>query len=323
MILTITPADTRIEVSAEKTLLDNCLAHDLPLAYSCRDGRCEQCRCQLLSGTVVDRQGDPVSGTAAGRDILGCQVRPRTDVVIRAEIHAALAGIPVQTLPAKVAALAFPVADIAVLTLRLPPGRPFRFVPGQYVRLTCRGVTRSYSIAGHDPQRNQLVFHVKCYPDGAMSRQLRELAQDDRLTLHGPEGTFYLRDHRRPVVFAATGTGIAPILPMLEQLASWPDKPRIYLFWSVQSPGAFHASLAPLGDKIRELHYVPLITRPDPGWTGATGYIEQALADHVPDIASAVVYACGAPAMINAVRDYATTAGLAGEHFHSDAYLAS
>jgi len=42
----------------------------------------------------------------------------------------------------------------------------------------------------------------------------------DRLVLNGPFGSFYLRTPRRPILLLAGGTGVGPILSMLEHLAA-------------------------------------------------------------------------------------------------------
>ncbi len=52
-----------------------------------------------------------------------------------------------------------------------------------------------------------------------MSQWLTQRAQPgDRLSLSGPMGSFYLRSGERPLLMLAGGTGLAPLLSMLETL---------------------------------------------------------------------------------------------------------
>ncbi len=54
-----------------------------------------------------------------------------------------------------------------------------------------------------------------------MSSFLRDRAvPGTQVAVAGPAGSFYLRDIKRPVLFLAGGTGLAPFLSMLEKIAS-------------------------------------------------------------------------------------------------------
>ena len=70
---------------------------------------------------------------------------------------------------------------------------------------------RDYTIASgeRDPCLRVLV---RLIPHGALTPQLAALRPGDPLELTGPYGTFTVRDPERPLVFVATGTGIAPAL---------------------------------------------------------------------------------------------------------------
>jgi CDP-4-dehydro-6-deoxyglucose reductase, E3 len=60
----------------------------------------------------------------------------------------------------------------------------------------------------------------------------------------------------------------------------------------------------------------------DCDWTGRTGWVHQAVVDDFPDLSGYEVYACGAPAMVNAAReDFTSTRGLPQTAFHADAFL--
>lgn len=54
------------------------------------------------------------------------------------------------------------------LKLRTPPTAKIGFLPGQYINLHYKGVTRSYSIANSD-ESNGIELHVRNVPNGQMS----------------------------------------------------------------------------------------------------------------------------------------------------------
>ena len=74
---------------------------------------------------------------------------------------------------------------------------------------------RSYSFSS-PPGAETLSFPVRNVPRGVMSTYLREKAVPGTLVeLIGPAGSFYLREIKRPLLFLAGGTGLAPFLSML------------------------------------------------------------------------------------------------------------
>ncbi|MGH3168321.1 MAG: hypothetical protein ACRDN0_20860, partial [Trebonia sp.] len=69
--------------------------------------------------------------------------------------------------------------------------------------------------------------------------------------------------------------------------------------------------------------FTPVLSRPDPGWTGRTGYVQDALLADRPDLRGHEVYACGAEAMTSsALATLSRAAGLPEDQFHADAFVA-
>ncbi len=66
------------------------------------------------------------------------------------------------------------------------------------------------------------------------------------------------------------------------------------------------------------IRYVPVLS--DEVWSGRTGLVHQAvLADHA-DLSGFQVYACGAPAMIDAAKADFLAAGLPEDEFFADSF---
>jgi len=56
-------------------------------------------------------------------------------------------------------------------------------------------------------------------------------------------------------------------------------------------------------------------------WPGRTGLVHHAVMADLPDLSGHEVYACGAPAMIEAAqRDFVAQCGLSDEAFYADAF---
>jgi ferredoxin-NADP reductase len=167
-----------------------------------------------------------------------------------------------------------------------------------------------------------------------LTPRLWPLGAGDRVRLGRPKGLFTAdaADSRRPV-YVATGTGIAPLLSMLEsRLRESEDGPaarRPIIVHGVAraSDLAWRSRLEDLSAQGR-IAYVPAVSRPaDPanaGWTGATGRIDALLP---PLLASAgthpgrtIAFICGNPGMTEAAGVALRTFGLADEAIRSEAY---
>ncbi len=215
-------APMTVAVPAGATILDAALAAGLALPHQCRSGSCGSCRATLVSGTTADVAGRvqslPPAAHRAGVRLL-CSTLPDGPCDLRVEPRPAAAPAA-GTLTAQVAAVSEAAAGVRRLVLDLD--LPLRFEAGQYVLVAVPGtdgpVERAYSIASPPVEDRRLVFLVDLVPGGAMAGWLTDrAAPGDRLAVRGPFGAFALHPARHPALFVAGGTGIAPILSLLDE----------------------------------------------------------------------------------------------------------
>jgi CDP-4-dehydro-6-deoxyglucose reductase len=298
------------------------------LPYSCKTGRCSTCKCKVLSGqsvATVDELGLTLEEQAQGF-ILSCVRSALTDMHIEVEDLGDQVIPEVKTLPARISSLDKLAPDVLSVKLRFPPNTPFTFLAGQYVDVIGPGgIRRSYSVANAPASDNLLQLHIRAVQSGAMSQYWFEQAKvNDLLRIHGPLGSFF----KRPLtglhlVFLATGTGIAPVKAMLEQLATAPlDKQPLSatLYWGGRQLQDLYADPSQWHPSLR---YVPVLSRALDDWTGARGHVQHSLLSDKPDLANTVVYACGSDAMIQSAKAELTQAGLPTNRFYSDAFVPS
>ena len=108
----------------------------------------------------------------------------------------------------------------------------FRFEPGQWVNFRFpEGVSRAYTIASA-PERPQAVQLCVRLGPGKGGLALKKLAAGATVTVEGPYGDFLLPEgDKRPVVFLAGDTGIAPIRSIvLHMLAEHDPRPITVLY---------------------------------------------------------------------------------------------
>ncbi len=311
----------------EQTLLEAARAHGIALEHSCRTGRCGVCKAQVLDGTTSPIKAEEwlTADKQAAGFILTCCRTAVTDVSLDVEDLGELGNIETKTLPCRIDSLSRLTDDVVEVTLRTPPTSRLTYLPGQYIDVIGKdGLRRSYSVANAPRDDGKLTLQIRKVPNGEMSRYwFDEAKANELLRLEGPLGTFCLRPSQASqLVLLATGTGIAPIRAMLEQLAAnpavhtyrqihvyWGGRTEKDLYWTPDYPSL-------------PLRFVPVLSR-SPDSAGAKGYVQDAALADGMDIKDAVVYACGSESMIASAKSKLVAAGLNPKNFHSDAFVSS
>jgi ferredoxin-NADP reductase len=188
----------------------------------------------------------------------------------------------------------------------------FDFTAGQFVSMNAerdgRRITRAYSIASAPKHNNIFDVCLNRVEFGFFSNYLCDMAHGSRVQFHGPHGYFVLRNPIRDSIFIGTGTGIAPLRGMLHWLFEEPSRNSGREFWLVfgvryQQDLYYDEEFRQMERDNPNFHYIPTLSRENPGWTGATGYVQ----DHVRKIAEGRsdmdAYICGLKDMVKANRD--------------------
>jgi CDP-4-dehydro-6-deoxyglucose reductase len=329
--ITIEPSGHQFDVEPGNTLLRAALEAGIHLPYGCRNGTCGACKGRVVSGQV-DRglytEGALSEAELARGYALFCCARPLSDLVIESREVGAVRDIPVKTLPCRVQKLARLAPDVMLLQLKLPASERLQFLAGQYIDILLKdGRRRSFSIANAPQADDYLELHVRQVPGGHFtSHVFQAMRARDILRLEGPHGDFFLReDSAKPVVLLAGGTGFAPIKAIVEHAFHQKSMRPMALYWGARDRAGLY--LHELAERWAASHpgfmYVPVLSEPlnADGWQGRTGLVHQAVMADFPDLSGHQVYACGAPAMIEAARfDLISRCGLKNEDFFADAF---
>jgi ferredoxin-NADP reductase len=126
---------------------------------------------------------------------------------------------------------------------------------------------------------------------------------------------FFVLDlaHAGDVVIGATGTGIAPIIPMLDELTRRTEPGRIDLYWGLRTlDDAFYlAELSAFRARCTRFSFELCITRPPPGWqAGHVGRITARLLDAAKARDRPVFYLVGSGDMVKEMRELLPTNGV-------------
>ena len=192
--------------------------------------------------------------------------------------------------------------EIAQVTVRTDHPYPFR--AGQYATLEVPlwpRVWRPYSLANAPRPDGLLTFQVKAVPAGWVSNALvRRTTPGDVLRLGPPAGTMVLRPgSRAPLLMVGGGTGISPILALVQEMASLPTAQRrsVEVFYGARSESELYA-LAGLNDLAKRHSWLAVRTAVLEGPTrGLRGALPDVVAGQGPwDEYEA--YVSGPPAMV-------------------------
>jgi propane monooxygenase reductase subunit len=326
------PIGEEIACEEEETVLDAAFRHGFSLVYGCREGQCSACKCFLLEGEVSLKRYSTFALSdaeeASGYTLL-CRAMPDTDLTIellhvqenyRLE-HAIKPG------QGTVQSCERLTHDIYRLVLATEES-DLAFTPGQYMDLQVPGtdLCRSFSMACL-PGDGRLEFLIRAYPEGRFSSLLDAgLDAGTSITFTGPYGSFHLADTNRDILMVAGGSGMAPVLALLRELAAQASTRKIRFFYGARtSADLFNRELIEeLGSRLLDFEYNEVLSEPDrSGWAGPTGYVHEVAAQAVADgqLSEPEVYTCGPPPMVDALVEVLTSAhGLEERDIHYDKF---
>ena len=177
-------------------------------------------------------------------------------------------------------------------TFEISLARPteFHFKPGQRIRIHYGDTARDYTLVS-SPDDTRLVLCMRYVEAGRLTPVLKNLSPGSRITFTGPNGYFTYRPTSYPVIFVATGVGVAPFCAMARSGIQ-----GFSLLHGVRRAADLHYA-----DVFQETarYYVPCFSRPSrcqsDGFDGrVTRYLAQQLSPGRYDF-----YLCGHQRMIS------------------------
>ncbi|MBN9670537.1 benzoate 1,2-dioxygenase electron transfer component BenC [Roseibium aggregatum] len=313
-----------IQCEDDEKVTDAAFRQKINLPMDCRDGVCGTCKCFVEQGAyeLEFYMDESMSDEEADQGYaLTCQMIPESDCVVRVPASSSVCKTAPETVDGRV--LAVDRLSETSFGLRVELARPINFLPGQYVNLSVPGTPnhRSYSFSSA-PGAQEASFLIRNLPGGLMSTYLDERAQPgDEVTATGPMGAFYLRPIERAQVWLAGGTGLAPFLSMLEQVADQGLDHPIILYYAV-TRAADLVELGRVNELAEQIGAVTVITilAAEDETHERKGFVT----DHVTvdDLngGDCDVYLCGPPPMVDAVRNHFGKLGVEPANFYYEKF---
>ena len=323
MEVLIQPLRKVIKVSPGVNLLDALRAAQVPVSYSCLAGRCGTCRCKVLSGEVLDA-GRPLQNPLDAGDayVLACQTFLTEPCTIEIPEPDEIVVHPARVLKATVQSVESMAHDVKRLVLKAT--RPFAYSPGQYAELRFTSeLARPYAMAGLSGEP-ALEFHVRVVPGGRASGYVaNQLKPGDTVRVSGPLGTAYLRRrHAGPILCAAGGTGVAPVLSIVRGAIAGGMRNPIHVYVGARSMRDIYG-LEPMRTLQREHPALQLQMSVSSGASlgeHRRGLVVEAIARDLGNLAGWQAYLYGSPPMVEATAVLARRKGIGAVCIHAEAF---
>lgn len=213
--------------------------------------------------------------------------------------------------------------DSASVTIKPGWGFSGDYRPGQYIgiglRIDGRWHWRSYSLTSIPQHDKKLIsITVKATPEGFLSSHLVNGVQTGTIVrLAAPKGDFALPDPPpAKLLLVSAGSGVTPIMAMLRALRARGENPDIVHIHSAPSVGdvIFHDELRKLDDGNSGYRLHLQLTR-------HVGHLDFAALDSiVEDWAARPTWACGPPAMLDAIDRVWSDAGVR-DNLHTERFV--
>lgn len=320
-----------ISCNENEKLADAAYRQKVNIPLDCRDGACGTCRGLCESGrydmpesSYIEDALDPAD--AARGHVLACQMKPRSDCVVK---------IPATSVACKtgVARYAGSLATVQRLSdttlgfsIALEEGENLDFLSGQYVNVEVPGtqLTRSYSFSSA-PGARRFDFVVRNVPEGRMSSFLAQHAVPGQpMAFSGPYGSFYLREVKRPLLLLAGGTGIAPFLSMLQVLAASGFRQPVRMVFGVTKDVDLVAleQLERIAASHPQFSYRTCVASVDSPHL-RKGYVTQHVDREWLNGGDVDIYLCGPVPMVDAVKRWLGESDVAPANFYFEKFSAS
>lgn len=319
-------------------LLKAALEQDVDYPHNCRVGVCGRCKTRLISGKVspmVDLALSPLTNQEIlDGYFLACQGKVRSDIEVEVELgrhHV----IPEQQVSGRVSLWKRLPGD--VVELRIALDKPLFYEAGQYAFLAESGsfTRRCFSFSDAPPQdpeegANEVGFLIKRLPGGRFSEWLfEEDRTDTKMWLHGPYGEMGIDDLDADGLCVAGGTGLAPVLSIVEQRLKVSAKPHFTVVFGVRTQADLFAM-----DKLEalssqhpgRLKIVPVLSHEpcNSNWMGARGLVTQPLSESLGvEYNQVSSFICGSLPMVEAVEQRLIELGADPERIHADRFIPS
>ncbi|MBI3251853.1 MAG: hypothetical protein HYZ52_00840 [Candidatus Omnitrophica bacterium] len=208
-----------------------------------------------------------------------------------------------------------------------PKDADTRFIAGQFmmVHLQKDGQPhkKPYSIASSPSLDHQIELCIKLVEGGFVSTWFFNLKEGDVLRTSLPYGVFTLREPwEENLVFVGTGTGIAPLRGMIQNLYEKGCAKEIWLIFGnrYETDILYLDEWRELEKRHKNFHFIPTVSR-GKNWNGETAYVQDVVKKlFAGKTAGLDFYGCGLVPMCKALKETLIGMNIPREKIHFEQF---
>ena len=303
--------DKEYTVQGGNTLLDTLRSESIFIPSACGGkGSCGYCKAKVLEGggPVLATEKPLLTPEELNDNVrLTCQCKVKQNIKIQ---------IPEELFNVKEYAVHVEKMEQLTSTIKLLRfdfgDEEISFKPGQYVQLKAPAyegneeeVYRAYSVASSVNDTHAVELLIGFTGGIATTYVHHHLREGDSAHVNGPYGDFYYHDDDGgPIILAGAGTGMAPIMSILQYMADNDIKRKAVFFFGARTMDDLFLldKLKMLEEKLHDFKFVPTLSREEsPEWKGEKGRVPAAIDKYIDSGGNYTAYLCGSPEMIDSI----------------------
>lgn len=206
------------------------------------------------------------------------------------------------------------VKDVASFRFKRPPD--LKYKPGQYMLATLKvggdELMHPFSFSS-SPTEEDFIEFTKKFTDSEYSKTLKTLRPGDSIKVDAPYGQFTFTGEYPQICLLAGGIGITPFWSICKYCTAKQIDANVVLLYGCRSEDeiTFYKEFNDLQAKNPNIRVIFVISQASSNWKGLQGIINADLIKtQVSNYAERIFYACGPPAMVDAMKNVITDLGL-------------
>lgn len=206
-------------ISTSQSVLETVINQGYSIPFNCRDGRCRNCE-------LVDYN--------TGETVLACQIQAIEGSEYICENFSDIVLPKTHNIPVKLISVVVK-GNFFEVSLKFSKKINFDYVRGQHITIDFGEFKRSYSIYNIDFLNNYIQLLISPIEKGRATTFFSKKNEGILLRCEIPLGAFYYRTPKHlkeRSIFVCTGSGIAPILNIYQEIFDKPD--NIFVYWGVK-----------------------------------------------------------------------------------------
>jgi CDP-4-dehydro-6-deoxyglucose reductase/ferredoxin-NAD(P)+ reductase (naphthalene dioxygenase ferredoxin-specific) len=165
-------------------------------------------------------------------------------------------------------------------------------------------------------------FHIRDMGNGPSRYAVRELKLGETVSLIGPMGGAYLREHGGPIIAVAGGSGLAPMKSIVDAALHQGLRQEIRLYVGARTARDLY--LVEHFERLAAAHanfrFIPVLSEPAGPTAMRTGLVGELVAAGVADLPGAKVYLAGPPVMVESTVSLLLARGVDAVDIHADPF---